>query len=387
MNRSVLLLVDSFLPVIGGKQVLVHWLATSLNRLDYEARVLTGGLGLKNGLKQNYVVHRFPLRPRYLYVLRSTSFLLFERMRCRPGLVHAHNAYPAGYIAACSKRVKNVPLVVTCHGVDVLTEPNIDYGIGLDPVLSRKVSYTLQMADAIIANSEGMKDALLGWGVQKDKIHFIPNGVEIAPLTCESQNVSLSNSNRKQKVILAIGKYRMVKGFEHLVKAVALVAENEAVKCILVGRGMEVLNPLINELKIEDKIELVGETSDYLKLEPSNRLLGFYKMSDVYVSSSLSESFSNTILESMSLELPVVATATIGARGLIKDGITGLLSPVGNVRALADNILMILRDNQLRARVVKNAREESLNYSLERVAMQHIELYDKLLGFKGSAKR
>jgi glycosyltransferase involved in cell wall biosynthesis len=277
--------------------------------------------------------------------------------------------------------------VVTCHGVDVLTEPNIDYGIGLDPVLSRKVSYTLQMADAIIANSEGMKDALLGWGVQKDKIHFIPNGVEIAPLTCESQNVSLSNSNRKQKVILAIGKYRMVKGFEHLVKAVALVAENEAVKCILVGRGMEVLNPLINELKIEDKIELVGETSDYLKLEPSNRLLGFYKMSDVYVSSSLSESFSNTILESMSLELPVVAPATIGARGLIKDGITGLLSPVGNVRALADNILMILRDNQLRARVVKNAREESLNYSLERVAMQHIELYDKLLGFKGSAKR
>lgn len=145
---------------------------------------------------------------------------------------------------------------------------------------------------------------------------------------------------------------------------------------------MEHLNNLITDLNLGDKLDIQEESFDYNKEDLEDKLKNSYNSSGVYISSSLSESFSITILESMAMGLPVVSTATPGAKGLIVHEETGLLSPIGDVQKLAENVLRVFRDKELRAKLIKNALKKSKNYSWEKVTQMHIHLYEELLNKK-----
>ena len=77
--------------------------------------------------------------------------------------------------------------------------------------------------------------------------------------------------------------------------------------------------------------------------------------------------------------VPVVSTETPGAKGLIEHEKTGMLSPVGNVEKLSENILRVLQNEELRDTLIQNALAKSRDYSWESVAKKHIDLYDSLL--------
>ena len=379
-NPSVLQVIDSFLPVIGGKQLMVHWLTTHLNNAGFEADVFASGLGANNNFERNYKVSRFPKRPRIGRISRTTAVLMMYRMKHRPALLHAHTAFPAGLYAVLSKKIRKIPVVITCTGEDVLKVPEIGYGASLDPKILSKIEFALQGADALIAKSEGIKDKLLQWGVSEEKIHFIPNGIDLERFSAETGDV-VKKSGRK--ILLAIGKYRRVKGFEEFLKATALIIKKDPeAKATIVGNGMEKLEGLVAELKLTNKLDIKTESFDYNKEDSNDNLKDSYSSSGVYVSSSLSESFSNTILESMAMSLPVVATATPGAKGLIEHEETGLLSPIGDVQKLAENVLRLFRDKELRAKLIINALKKSKNYSWEKVTQMHIHLYEELLNKK-----
>ena len=355
----------------------MHWLATYLNRSGFPANVFAGGLREKNDFEHNYRISRFPTRPRAASIPRNLIFLLSARLRFRPGILHAHTAYPAGYYAALSKKIVDVPLVITCTGEDILTVPEINYGASLNPVIAKKTEFALKSADVLIAKSGGIKGKLMELGIPKEKIRSIPNGIDLNRF---SQNNAEPVENRESRTLLAIGKYRRVKGFEELLKTTALVAKDiPDIKCVIVGKGMDVLNPLIADLNLQENVQILEESFDYKNIEPEDFLRSVYNSSSVYVSSSLSESFSNTILESMAMGVPVVSTETPGAKGLIDHEKTGMLSPVGNVEKLSENILRVLQNEELRDTLIQNALAKSRDYSWESVAKKHIDLYDSLL--------
>ena len=359
---------------------MVHWLTTHLNNAEFEADVFASGLGANNNFERNYKISRFPKRPRTGRISRTTAVLMMYRMRHRPALLHAHTAFPAGLYAVLSKKIRNIPVVITCTGEDVLKVPEIGYGESLNSKTSSRIEYALQGADALIAKSEGIKDKLLQWGVSEEKIHFIPNGIDLERFSAETGDV-VKNSGRK--TLLAIGKYRRVKGFEEFLKATALVIKEEPdVMATIIGKDMERLDRLVAELNLENNLDIQEEFFDYQNEDSEDLLKNSYNSSGVYVSSSLSESFSNTILESMAMGLPVVATATPGAKGLIEHEVTGLMSPVGDVQKLAENVLKLFRDKALRAKLIKNALKKSKNYSWEKVTQLHIHLYEELLDKK-----
>ena len=376
-NPSVLQVVDSFLPVIGGKQLVVHWLTTHLNNAGFETNVFASGIGANNNFERNYKISRFPARPRVGRIARNTAVLMMYRMKNRPALLHAHSAFPAGLYAVLSKKIRNIPVVITCTGEDVLKVPEIGYGESLNSKTASKIEFALRGADALIAISEGMKEILIEWGVSEDKIHFIPNGIDLERFSVNEEHAIEKSNN---KTLLAIGSYRRVKGFEEFLKAAALVLREEPdLRASIVGRGMEKLDGLVAELKLTNKLDIKEESFDYQKEDSEDLLKNSYNSSGVYVSSSLSESFSITILESMAMGLPVVSTATPGAKGLIVHEETGLLSPVGDVQKLAENVLRVFRDKELRAKLIKNALKKSKNYSWEKVTRMHIHLYEQLL--------
>ena len=211
---------------------MVHWLATYLNQYGFKANVFASGLGVRNEFEHNYKIYRFPKRPKIGKIMRNTLFLLFDRLRSNPGLLHAHTAYPAGYYAALSKKIVDAPLVITCTGEDILTVPEINYGASLNPVIASRTEFALKSADVLIAKSEGIKETIMELGIPNEKIRSIPNGIDLNRF---SQYNTGPVDNRKPKTLLAIGKYRRVKGFEELLKITALVAKDiPDIKCVIV---------------------------------------------------------------------------------------------------------------------------------------------------------
>jgi len=128
------------------------------------------------------------------------------------------------------------------------------------------------------------------------------------------------------------------------------------------------------------KVEYLGRISD-------DELTKFYNRLDIFVCPSLSEEFGIVILESMSCEIPVVASAVGGITTIISDGVDGLLSLPGDADYMADRIEKMLNDKTLAKNMGIRAREKILkNYSITRTADGIEELINsKIIGSKLTA--
>ena len=85
--------------------------------------------------------------------------------------------------------------------------------------------------------------------------------------------------------------------------------------------------------------------------------------------------------EAAACGVPVVATATVGAREIVSDGSTGLIVPIGDVSALASAVASLLRDEGLRRKLGSNALEVARDrFSLERMVTETERVYAEALG-------
>jgi glycosyltransferase involved in cell wall biosynthesis len=128
---------------------------------------------------------------------------------------------------------------------------------------------------------------------------------------------------------------------------------------------------LIAEHELQNHVRLIGHVSDLTPLISSL---------DLYVSASRAEAFGLATLEALMCGVPVVATATDGAREMIEDGVTGTLAPVGDAASLARIMLELLRNDDERTRISERAREESrARFSLERMVDATENVYREAL--------
>ena len=126
----------------------------------------------------------------------------------------------------------------------------------------------------------------------------------------------------------------------------------------------------IEKKGLKDVVKLTGHRSD---------LLNIYKSFDLFLMTSMTEGMPNTILEAMSLELPVVSTNVGGVPELIKENQCGLLASVGDVDALANAVCFLLKDGDRRrcfGRVARRIVEEKFNFSRRVYSLE--EFYIKL---------
>jgi glycosyltransferase involved in cell wall biosynthesis len=102
---------------------------------------------------------------------------------------------------------------------------------------------------------------------------------------------------------------------------------------------------------------------------------------DVFVSASRTESFGMAMAEALACGVPVVATATEGAREVVEDGSTGLIVPIGDAAAIAAAVISLLEDEARRlafaARASSSARER---FSLERMVEETERVYAEAVG-------
>jgi glycosyltransferase involved in cell wall biosynthesis len=105
----------------------------------------------------------------------------------------------------------------------------------------------------------------------------------------------------------------------------------------------------------------------------------YYEQADIFINASWLDNVPVSVIEAFAAGTPVVTTSPECMPYLIQHERTGLLSPVGDEKALAANVVRLLRDPALAARLARNAHDDSRNYTWEAVREQWVNTYRGLL--------
>ena len=176
--------------------------------------------------------------------------------------------------------------------------------------------------------------------------------------------------------LLYIGRLKPQKGVEDLIDAVALLAA-EDVRLRIVGDGEAAyrreLTARVSARGLENRVAFVGAVSP-------DEVWSEYANADIFISPSRYEPFGIVLLEAMQAEVPVVATATDGAREIIEDGVSGRLVPVGSPAELARTIQTLVGDEEQRRRLVSGATRRLADFNQDRVFAMLERNYRELSG-------
>jgi glycosyltransferase involved in cell wall biosynthesis len=295
-------------------------------------------------------------------------------------LIHAHFAYPEGFVGVLAGEKIKRPLIVTIHGYDLLTEPSVGYGLRLHKHYDLIIRSVLKKADAIILSSKALyrEASLILSSNEIGKIHLIPNGVDVNKF-----NPSIDGSEIK-RLYKAEGKYivftarhhRPVYGIAYLIMAAKLVISKRKDVIFIIGGDGPLLNyhkELAGKLGIKDHIVFTGAI-------PRDIIPKYYAASDIVVVPSLQESWGLVATEAMACGKPVIASNVGGLPDQIIDGFNGFLVPPRSPKAIADKILYLLENPSEARRIGRNGRmlaEEK--YDIEKRVDKIIEVYKKLL--------
>ncbi len=339
---KIAILVPLFLPRwVGGTEIATHNLARHLSKRGHEVHVITSldpGLP-KKSLEQGFHVHRIGVsRVRFLGVMLFWLQVLRELLRLRPDLVHSQSIR-MGIPAFLAKKLAKTPYVVWGRGTDVY----------LPWSYKRLISkLALKNPDTVIALTEDMKlemQRMCGRGV-----HVIPNGIDLQSLEGLPAKAAIREElglGCDETIILFVGTLRAVKGVKYLMEAMSMIRQKcGKARLVLVGDGEErqSLETLVRELALGASISFAGRVS--------NEMVSRYMIaSDILVLPSLSEGFPNAVLEAMAVGLPVVTSRVGGLAEIIEEGQNGFLVEPGNAGQIADRVLTLLGDDELRARI------------------------------------
>lgn len=343
---------------IGGAENQVSLLANALDPQYYESHIITlnecaGGFRgtLEKGVRYYCLDYRRRNAP--LALMRLYRYLKMHRI----DVLHCH-MYHAATKGALIGGLCGVPVIlVSEHGKN--SWKNAWHRLVERKLVSRLTALRVAVSDDI------RRIRIEQDGVPADSVIVMANAVNTA--------VTLADNAARPRRLGSLGRLVDAKDFTMLFRAVRLLIDRGYdIGLEIAGDGAErkLLEQAVQELELQEVVALPGVRNAH----------EFLSGIDVFVMSSKHEGMPVALLEAMAHGLPIAATTVGGIPEVIEDGKEGLLSPVGDPLALADNIARLIDDQALRIRLGKNAQDKvRACYGIERVSMDWQALYRDLL--------
>ena len=367
------MLLSTPFPPEEGIGSYVFNLSTKLLERGHNVTVITRGSLKRESFEYKSIrVMKIPFLMAYPFHVDINGFFANKLLKAYEkefDLVHLHTPL----VPAVSTRLPIVTTFHSPHFVDCYSIDIVDFHDLLRKALGifdYRIEKSLIKSSSIVsAVSSGVKlDLERHYHVRHGRIRVFGNGVRDGFLEAGRS----SSIVKDVSMILYVGRLEYGKGLLDLVKSMKIVnAKVPNAKLVIVGKGplLYQLMRAIAELKLSKNVILKGFHS-------YDEVLSDYLRASIFVLPSHIEGLATVILEAMACKDAVVATDVRGISEVVKSGKTGLLVPKKEPIALANAIICLLENPDLRERLAKNARrliEEEFTW--EKVADRVVEAY------------
>lgn len=302
-------------------------------------------------------------------------------------LIHSHY-WMSGIAAIELKKAWGIPIVHMFHTLGLMKQRiarTAEEAEGAYRI--RGENQVIEEVERIVAATQAELAQLLWlYNADTSKITIIPPGVDTShfyPIS-EDEAKEFIGIPPCEKMLLFVGRIEPLKGIDTLLEALAIMRKSNQKVCLTVIGGntnngpeetnneMVRLQGLREQIGLQDLVAFIGNRGQ-------DTLPYYYSAADAVVVPSFYESFGMVALEAMACGTPVVASQVGGLAFLVQDGETGFTVPVDDPEALAEKLLLLIRNEALRQEMGKNATDFAKNYDWTRITSRMIDLYQSTL--------
>ncbi|MBB6400910.1 glycosyltransferase involved in cell wall biosynthesis [Methanococcus maripaludis] len=311
-------------------------------------------------IQNKNVPDKFLLWLFYYIFAHVKYYFILKKIDC--DITHVHDVYQYGLFGLLSGK----PYVITPWGSDVLIQPK------KNPVYRAILPMIFSKAEYIIYEGENMLEELKKYCKDMHKIKMIRFGIDTKMFSKNKKSNFLKVQNDNKVLIISTRNLKPIYDIQTLIYAAKIMlSKNKKVQFLIIGEGSQ-KNELINltkNLGISDNISFLGSI-------PYKQMPTYLSSSDIYVSTSLSDSgLACSTAEAMSCGLPVVITDFGDNSEWVKPDINGYLFEPKNPEKLANSLLMLIDDNDKKIRMGQKNNEDinkKYNYYLEMEKVEKI---------------
>ena len=285
-------------------------------------------------------------------------------------ILHVHYAIPhatAGFLARAILDNPDKPrLVTTLHGTDITL-------VGSERSFYDITCFSIRAADRVTAISAYLKRATRETFPACCEIEVIPNFIDLktfSPSRSDCERTQFASAD--ELLLVHLSNFRPVKRPLDTVRVLAQVHKQHPARLMLIGDGPEMSSVWTeaDELGVRDRIHFLGNQDHVQPL---------LACCDVFLLPSAEESFGLAALEALACGVPAVTSDVGGLGELLEDGENGFRVPVGDVAAMAQQVIEITKDASVFERFRKGARRSAERFDAEIVIPMYEELYRKAL--------
>jgi len=362
-------------PTFGGSGVVATELGIGLAKKGYKIHFITYSQPTRlDFFNENLFYHEVNIRsyplfkfPPYELALASkmVDVVKYEKL----DVLHVHYAIPHASAAVLAKQILKdqgieIPVITTLHGTDITL-------VGKDPSYEPVVTYSINQSDGVTSVSEDLKkDTYKHFNIRRE-IEVIPNFIDLEKFKKQrKEHFKTAICPNGEKLIVHTSNFRKVKRIDDVVKVFHKIQEQIPARLLLVGDGPERshIESLCRELGIYEEVRFLG------KLEAVQEVLS---VADLFLMPSEKESFGLSALEAMACEVPLVTSNAGGIPELNQHGVTGFVSPIGDVEDMTKNALHILNDENL-GTFKTNALKRAQDFDITNILPQYEAYYEKV---------
>lgn len=376
---KILLTTDVFTPTVNGVVTSVCTLRQELARQGHDVRVLTLS-GTVHTTRTDGVLALGSLDAGRIYPgarLRRPAVgrAVDELIAWRPDVVHSQSEFSTLALARQIARACQAPLLHTYHTVyedyTHYFSPSRRWGRWLVRTLTRRVG---AQVDLLIAPTAKVRDLLQGYGVAAP-VAVLPTGIDLSAYAA-APNDSTGPALRaalgipaENRILLSIGRLAREKELDALLACRAALGAAAPVTLLLVGDGPD-------RPRLEAKAASLGLAAPavvFAGMARPARVPAYYRLGDVFLSFSASETQGLTTLEALASGLPLVCRADPCLQGVLQDGRNGW--QVQTAEEMADRVQTLLGSEALRKEMGAHSRALAQSCSAEAFGRAAAALY------------
>ncbi len=379
----ILMISDVYFPRINGVSTSILTFRREFQENGHQVTLIAPDYGTENGIDPD--IYRIPSRYvvvdpedrmlRYRAILKHADELNGKKF----DILHIQTPFVAHYAGLNLARRLALPVVETYHTffeeylynyVRFLPRSTLRFAA------RRFSSRQCNSVQGLVVPSSPMLEVLRGYGVTTPA-RVIPTGIELLRIHGGDGAAFRARHGieAQRPTLVHVGRIAHEKNIDFLLHVVKSVRERlPSVLMIVAGEGPALagLRKLAHALDIEDNVLFVG----YLSRD--NELLDCYRAGDAFVFSSRTETQGLVLLEAMALGVPVVSTAVMGTKDILKAG-KGALVAEETIPDFTDKVTAILTDAQLRERLSREAGEYVKDWSAEALADNMLDFYEEVI--------